>query len=297
MTMDGQDCCIVMNAAGSSCDCSALSNPFGTFVEKAMIHVLGPALKEVSDAGNLNTQTLDCMAGTPVKDPAASVLDLALTTAAASTKYKFMTDKNLIYYPIVMDVESKNTSSSMNMGTWTMATGFTKSPSYEHKPIPRFFRIGTVPTKPWAYKKKDANGNDVMMDGLPVLEGYCVEMVEELSQRMFFDYELILPTDGESLSSYWPSVGMSYFPDMYFGTKDNGTGQWSGIIGDLVKGEIDIAVAGMTMTSEREEVVDFVAPYFDQSGISIIIRKPVRPRSLFKFMEVLRVEVSPYHAS
>jgi ionotropic glutamate receptor len=45
------------------------------------------------------------------------------------------------------------------------------------------------------------------------------------------------------------------------------------------------------MTSEREEVVDFVAPYFDQSGISIIIREPVRPRSLFKFMEVLRVEV------
>ena len=69
------------------------------------------------------------------------------------------------------------------------------------------------------------------------------------------------------------------------------TGEWNGLIGDLVKGEIDIAVAGMTMTSEREEVVDFVAPYFDQSGISIIIRKPVRPRSLFKFLEVLRVEV------
>ena len=26
--------------------------------------------------------------------------------------------------------------------------------------------------------------------------------------------------------------------------------------GDLVNGEIDIAVAGMTMTSEREEVID-----------------------------------------
>ena len=29
-----------------------------------------------------------------------------------------------------------------------------------------------------------------------------------------------------------------------------------------------------------------MAPYFDQSGISIILRKPVRARSLFKFMEV-----------
>ncbi len=36
--------------------------------------------------------------------------------------------------------------------------------------------------------------------------------------------------------------------------RDNATGAWSGVIGDLVNGEIDIAVAGMTMTSEREEV-------------------------------------------
>ena len=95
-------------------------------------------------------------------------------------------------------------------------------------------------------------------DGRPMLEGYCVDFVEELSKRMFFDYELILPTDNSE--------------DYGHRTTD---GSWSGIIGDLVNGEIDIAVAGMTMTSEREEVVDFVAPYFDQSGISIITRKPV----------------------
>ncbi len=35
-------------------------------------------------------------------------------------------------------------------------------------------------------------------------------------------------------------------------------------IGDLVTGSIDIAIAAMTMTSERAEAVDFVAPYFDQ---------------------------------
>ena len=56
--------------------------------------------------------------------------------------------------------------------------------------------------------------------------------------------------------------------------------------------EIDIALASLTITSEREEVVDFITPYFDQSGISIAGRKPVRPRSLFKFLEVLHVEVS-----
>ena len=78
----------------------------------------------------------------------------------------------------------------------------------------------------------------------------------------------------------------------YFNFSKSLGGQWSGLVGDLVKGEIDIAVAGMTMTSEREEVIDFVAPYFDQSGISIVLRKPVRPRSLFKFMQVLKVKIS-----
>ena len=57
--------------------------------------------------------------------------------------------------------------------------------------------------------------------------------------------------------------------------------------------EIDIAVSSLTITSSREEVVDFITPYFDQSGISIVGRKPVRPRSLFKFLEVLHVEVHP----
>lgn len=33
--------------------------------------------------------------------------------------------------------------------------------------------------------------------------------------------------------------------------------------------ETDIVVAALTMTSEREEVIDFVAPYFAQSGILI----------------------------
>jgi len=61
----------------------------------------------------------------------------------------------------------------------------------------------------------------------------------------------------------------------------------------------------MTMTSERSEAVDFVAPYFDQvfmklkkqpffkksyssifqTGISIITRVPVKQQSLFKFID------------
>lgn len=33
--------------------------------------------------------------------------------------------------------------------------------------------------------------------------------------------------------------------------------------------KIDMIIAPLTMTSEREEVIDFIAPYFEQTGLSI----------------------------
>ena len=38
-------------------------------------------------------------------------------------------------------------------------------------------------------------------------------------------------------------------------------------------------------------MIDFVAPYFDQSGISILLRKKEPEQSIFKFMSVLKWEV------
>lgn len=77
-----------------------------------------------------------------------------------------------------------------------------------------------------------------------------MDFVKKLSEVMGFNYELVEPKYGT------------------FGKKKR-NGQWDGIIGDLAKGETDMALTALTMTADREEVVDFVAPYFEQSGISI----------------------------
>ena len=34
-------------------------------------------------------------------------------------------------------------------------------------------------------------------------------------------------------------------------------------------------------------MIDFVAPYFDQSGISILLRRKEPKQSIFKFMQVM----------
>ena len=109
---------------------------------------------------------------------------------------------------------------------------------------------------------------------------------------MDFDYEII------------PSTKNQYGHKL-------ANGSWTGLVGDLISGEIDISVATLTMTTEREEVIDFVAPYFDQvsnfnarfsnsnvttlllqSGISILLRKKEPEQSMFKFLKVLKVKLN-----
>lgn len=143
------------------------------------------------------------------------------------------------------------------------------------KPSPkRFFRIGIVEGIPWTYRKRDPVSKRLILDenNLPIFEGYCIDFVEALANAMDFTYELVLPSSGS------------------FGER-LADGSFDGVVGDLIEGETDIIVAALKMTAEREEFIDFAAPYFEQTGISIAMKKPVPDRSLFKFMTVLKLEV------
>ena len=53
--------------------------------------------------------------------------------------------------------------------------------------------------------------------------------------------------------------------DGRYGGLDENTGHWSGMIGSVISGSADLAVADITQTAMRETVVDFTVP-FDQVG-------------------------------
>ena len=38
-------------------------------------------------------------------------------------------------------------------------------------------------------------------------------------------------------------------------------GRWTGMVGEVVRGEVDMALADLTITSAREAAVDFTLPY------------------------------------
>nr|AMM70666.1 ionotropic receptor 8a [Heliconius melpomene rosina] len=168
----------------------------------------------------------------------------------------------------------KPESGLQRIASWSADDEYKLLPGVTLEPLKNFFRIGTSAAVPWTLPKYDPETGQPMFteDGHPIYEGYCIDLIDKIAEAMDFDYEIVTPKTGT------------------FGRRLP-NGSWDGIIGDLMTGETDIAIAALTMTAEREEVVDFVAPYFEQTGILIVIRKPIRKTSLFKFMTVLRTEV------
>nr|KAG5705412.1 hypothetical protein BaRGS_004539 [Batillaria attramentaria] len=99
------------------------------------------------------------------------------------------------------------------------------------------------------------------------LEGYCIDLLRMVAERVDFDY----------------CIKMN--PTNIYGSNINGS--WNGMIGELVRGTKDIAIAPLTITEERERVVDFTKPFMN-TGISIMIKKPDRQKpGVFSFMEPL----------
>ena len=47
---------------------------------------------------------------------------------------------------------------------------------------------------------------------------------------------------------------------------------WTGIVGELLRGEADLAVAHLTIDNERAQVIDFSNP-FKHQGLSIMVKK------------------------
>ncbi|KAK7884031.1 hypothetical protein WMY93_027154 [Mugilogobius chulae] len=85
------------------------------------------------------------------------------------------------------------------------------------------------------------------------LEGYCIDLLTELSKRVGFTYKIHLVKDGR------------------YGVMDQ-SGHWNGMIGEVVRGEADLAVAPLTLTSVRERHVDMSTPFL-QTGLGFILNK------------------------
>uniref|UniRef100_A0A4W6FRJ9 Glutamate receptor n=1 Tax=Lates calcarifer TaxID=8187 RepID=A0A4W6FRJ9_LATCA len=104
-------------------------------------------------------------------------------------------------------------------------------------------------------------------------EGYCVDLASEIAKHVGIKYKLSIVPDGK------------------YGARDPETKTWNGMVGELVYGRADIAVAPLTITLVREEVIDFSKPFMSL-GISIMIKKPQKSKpGVFSFLDPLAYEI------
>lgn len=68
------------------------------------------------------------------------------------------------------------------------------------------------------------------------------------------------------------------------------------MIKELLDQRADVAIADLTITYNREQVVDFTMPFMNL-GISVLYRKPIKQKpNLFSFLSPLSLDVWVYMA-
>ncbi|XP_075897656.1 glutamate receptor 1a isoform X2 [Nelusetta ayraudi] len=133
----------------------------------------------------------------------------------------------------------------------------------------RTYIVTTILESPYVMLKK----NHEQLQGNDRYEGYIVELAAEIAKHVGYQYKLKVVTDGK------------------YGARDPETKMWNGMVGELVYGKADVAVAPLTITLVREEVIDFSKPFMSL-GISIMIKKPTKSKpGVFSFLDPLAYEI------
>uniref|UniRef100_A0AAQ4QVY7 Glutamate receptor n=1 Tax=Gasterosteus aculeatus aculeatus TaxID=481459 RepID=A0AAQ4QVY7_GASAC len=129
--------------------------------------------------------------------------------------------------------------------------------------------VTTIMEGPYVMLKKNWEG----YEGNDQYEGYCVDLASEIAKHIGIKYKISIVPDGK------------------YGARDPETKIWNGMVGELVYGKAEIAVAPLTITLVREEVIDFSKPFMSL-GISIMIKKPQKSKpGVFSFLDPLAYEI------
>lgn len=108
--------------------------------------------------------------------------------------------------------------------------------------------VTSILTKPYLIEEVNLTSGHI------TYKGFIVDLMDDLAAYANFKYKIRTVQDG------------------MFGSKRE-DGNWTGMIGEIVSKTADIAAAPLTVTSERQAVVQFSMP-FQSTGPAILMRKP-----------------------
>ncbi|XP_039584123.1 glutamate receptor ionotropic, kainate 2 isoform X3 [Passer montanus] len=178
-----------------------------------------------------------------------------------------------------LDVISLKEEGLEKVGTWDPLSGLNMTENQKGKPANitdslsnRSLIVTTILEEPYVMFKK----SDKPLYGNDRFEGYCIDLLRELSTILGFSYEIRLVEDGK------------------YGAQEDASGQWNGMVRELIDHKADLAVAPLAITYVREKVIDFSKPFMTL-GISILYRKPngTNP-GVFSFLNPLSPDIWMY---
>lgn len=102
------------------------------------------------------------------------------------------------------------------------------------------------------------------------LIGLCVEILQRLSAALNFKYNITVVD----------RVGLM---------QPNNT--WDGIMAEIINKKAEIGIGPISVMAEREAFIDFTVPYYDLTGIAILMQVKSTPSNPFKFLTVLEWDV------
>ncbi|OWA54135.1 Glutamate receptor ionotropic, kainate 2 [Hypsibius exemplaris] len=207
-----------------------------------------------------------------------SLIDQIAQTELRGLSGRLKFDENRTRTDFHLDIVQILANGPQEVGTWNITHGALITWNYTEHVMRvaasirnRTLRAITVIEEPYVMLKEDflhRIGNDRY-------EGYAVELMDMIALEVGFNYTL-------------------EHKDMSHGIPDPKTQEWSGLIRELIDKRADLAVGGITISYNREQVVDFTKPFM-HLGISILYRKPdKKPPDLFSFLHPLSPDVWMY---
>ncbi|CAD7083213.1 unnamed protein product [Hermetia illucens] len=176
-------------------------------------------------------------------------------------------------------VEMTVNSAMVKVAEWSDETGFTPISAKYVRLRPnveieknKTYIVTSLIEEPYLMQRKSRPGEE--FEGNDRYEGYCKDLANLIAKKIGIVYEIRIVKDGT-----------------YGAENPNVKGGWDGMVGELVRREADIAIAAMTITAERERVIDFSKPFMSL-GISIMIKKPIKQTpGVFSFLNPLSQEI------
>lgn len=232
--------------------------------ESAMIwdgmKILAKALQELN---KFEVRSIDCNGGEPWP------YGTTLINYLRQVKLEGLTgmvefDTSGFRSPLSFDIISTVEAGIEVIGQWRANKVYTNEAWKKHSRSVenlKLIRVTTILNDPFVMNTK----NSKELKGNDRYEGFVPDMLNEISKLLNVRFVISLVKDGA------------------YGAAVNAT-DWNGLVGEVIRGEADIAAADLTINSNREVAVDFTYPFMS-TGISIIYKKPTtKETSLWSFL-------------